>query len=281
MKLALGTVQLGLDYGVSNKAGKVNINSAQALLTYAYENNITTLDTAAAYGNSEEVLGLLANKHTQIITKINPCESTLRNTQDILKNSLTKLNRSQVYAVLLHNADILLHPDSHYLLKQLEIEKNNGTVNKIGVSLYHPSQVSLFKIFKPDIVQIPLNILDQRFLENNLLASIQAQEIEVHVRSAFLQGLLLLEPHQRSNYFNQFKALMKFDGLIKELSVTRLEACLQFLKSIESIDKIVVGCCSAKELSEIISAFNAHTPINGLNFACFDEQLIVPSNWPK
>ncbi|OUL58576.1 aldo/keto reductase [Pseudoalteromonas ulvae] len=281
MKLALGTVQLGLDYGISNKQGQVDLLAAQQLLSFAYEQGIRFLDTAAAYGNSQQILGEFAHQKSHIITKINPDESSLTDITNALDECFNQLNRTHIYAVMLHNADRLNHPNSRSALKQLEAEKRNGRVQKIGLSLYHPDQVKLFDVFTPDIIQIPLSIIDQRFLANGLLDKLQTQGIEIHVRSAFLQGLLLLEPSKRPSYFKQFSALNRFDKFIESTSASRLSVCLNFFKSLPAIAKIVVGCCSKDELSEIIAAYQAPIALNGLNFACDDQALIVPSNWPK
>lgn len=281
MKLALGTVQFGLNYGVSNTLGVVSTKAVTQLLNQAELLSIDMLDTAAMYGNSEVVLGQLTDKRFDIITKLTVDTGSVVNLSQLLKESLSKLQRSSIYGVMLHNAEVLKSLQACEIASQISELKAQGLVQKIGMSLYFPEQTKLFEILKPDIVQIPLNVLDQRFLQNNLLSQMKEQGIEIHVRSAFLQGLLLMSPESRSHYFSQFSELNAFDNFVDSATHSRLEICLSFLKSIDEIDRVVVGCCSASELAQIHTAW--HTKINTSfhQLACTNNSLIIPSNWPN
>ncbi|MFP3426196.1 MULTISPECIES: aldo/keto reductase [Pseudoalteromonas] len=279
MKLALGTVQFGLDYGVSNSRGVVPSKIVTKLLKQAELLSINMLDTAAMYGTSEAVLGQLTNKYFDIITKLAIDTDSVINVSQSLKESLSKLQRSSIYGVLLHNADVLKSSQADEIASQLVELKDQGLVQKIGMSLYFPEQVKLFEIIKPDIIQIPLNVLDQRFLQDGLLTQMKEQGIEIHVRSAFLQGLLLMSPDSRSHYFSQFNELNAFDKFVNSVSYSRLEICLSFLKSIDEIDRVVVGCCSASELAQIHTAWHTKANISYHQLACTNNSLIIPSNW--
>jgi hypothetical protein len=281
MKLALGTVQFGLDYGISNSKGVVSNKTASRLLEQAELMSIDILDTAAMYGKSEEVLGQLTNKRFKIVTKLAIDTDSIIYVSQSLKESLSKLQRSSIYGVLLHNADVLKSPQADEIASQLAELKAQGLVQKIGMSLYFPEQVKLFEIIKPDIIQIPLNVLDQRFLQDGLLTQMKEQGIEIHVRSAFLQGLLLMSPESRSDYFSQFSELNVFDSFVDSVSHSRLEICLSFLKSIDEIDRVVVGCCSASELAQIHKAWHTKVNISYHRLACTKNSLIIPSNWPR
>lgn len=279
MELVLGTVQLGLDYGVSNQKGQVTQNEAKNLLAYAHSIGINTLDTAALYGNSEQVLGQFANPEMAIITKFKaaPGEDLFNQ----LKTSLAHLKRHAIQGVLLHDADILASKENHHVIEQLNEMKAQKRVKKIGVSLYHPKQAELFNHFTPDIIQIPFNMLDRRFNDNQLLTHLKKQNIEIHARSVFLQGLLLLPPSHRPTYFEQFDILKEFDDLVENSNYSRLETCLGFMKSITEIDKLVVGCCNMNELQQIHRGFNHVKKIHNDTLNCSDQQLIIPSNWPN
>ncbi|KPV91360.1 Aldo/keto reductase family protein [Pseudoalteromonas sp. P1-30] len=280
MKLALGTVQFGLDYGISNSKGVVSNKTASRLLEQAELMSINILDTAAMYGKSEEVLGQLTNKRFKIVTKLAIDTGSIINVSQSLKESLSKLQRPSIYGLLLHNADVLKSSLADEITFQLAELKAQELVQKIGMSLYFPEQIKLFEILKPDIIQIPLNVLDQRFLQDGLLTKMKEQGIEIHVRSAFLQGLLLMSPKSRSDYFSQFNELNAFDKFVNSVSYSRLEICLDFLKSIDEIDRVVVGCCSASELAQINKAWHTKVNVSYRQLACTNNSLIIPSNWP-
>lgn len=280
MKLALGTAQFGLDYGISNSKGVVSNKAISRLLEQAEIMSIDILDTAAMYGKSEEVLGQLTNKRFKIVTKLAVDTNSIVNLSQLLKVSLSKLQSSSLYGVLLHNANVLNSSKAFEIAAQLTELKARGLVHKIGMSLYFPEQIKLFEILKPDIVQIPLNALDQRFLRDGSLTKMKEQGIEIHVRSAFLQGLLLMSPKSRSHYFSQFNELNAFDNFVNSLSHSRLEICLGFLKSIDEIDRVVVGCCSASELAQIHTAWHTKVNVSYQQLACTNNSLIIPSNWP-
>jgi aryl-alcohol dehydrogenase-like predicted oxidoreductase len=242
--------------------------------------SIDILDTAAMYGKSEEVLGQLTNKRFKIVTKLAVDTNSIVNLSQLLKVSLSKLQSSSLYGVLLHNANVLNSSKAFEIAAQLTELKARGLVHKIGMSLYFPEQIKLFEILKPDIVQIPLNVLDQRFLRDGSLTKMKEQGIEIHVRSAFLQGLLLMSPKLRSHYFSQFNELNAFDNFVNSLSHSRLEICLDFLKSIDEIDRVIVGCCSASELAQIHTAWHTKVNVSYHQLACTNNSLIIPSNWP-
>lgn len=281
MKLALGTVQFGLDYGVSNSQGVVSSKIVSQLLKQAELMSIDMLDTAAMYGNSEAVLGQLTNRRFNIITKLAVDTNAVINLSQLLKGSLSRLQRSSLYGVMLHNAEVLKSSQAYEIATQLAELKALGLVKKIGMSLYFPEQTKLFEIIEPDIIQIPLNVLDQRFLQNGLLTQMKEQGIEIHVRSAFLQGLLLMSPESRSHYFSTFRELSTFDNFVDSVPHSRLEICLNFLKSIDEIDQIVVGCCSVSELAQIHTAWHTIISTSYHQLACTNNSLIIPSNWPN
>lgn len=281
MKLALGTAQFGFEYGVSNNSGQVSFDEAAQLLRQAEHFNISILDTAAVYGNSETTLGQLANSNFKLITKLAIDTRSPVNIGSLFEESLSKLQRKSIYGVLLHDAEALNSSYSRYIASQIRTLKVSGLVKKVGISLYHPEQTKFFDILQPDIVQIPLNLLDQRFLQNGLLSQLKAQGIEIHVRSAFLQGLLLMQPETRSTYFSQFNELKTLDQLFKISHYNRLEICLNFLKSISEIHHVVVGCCSASELVQIHTAWHKDFDASYHHLSSINNALIIPNNWPK
>lgn len=285
MQLALGTVQFGLNYGISNEQGQVCPEEISNILTLAIENNINVLDTAASYGESETVLGKNnLSRHFNFISKIPALNNTETNIAQYVEASLTRLQVSQLETVLFHQVDDIINsPFSSERFKALSEQKLRGKVNKIGVSVYNPQQLEYcVKHYKIDIVQLPLNCLDQRFIQNNWLKKLADSGIEVHCRSLFLQGLLLMPLSQLNNYFSPFfQIIKKFSDTAQKFNISPLTLALAIACQQKTIDKIVLGCCDARQLNEIISAYHIASDFKeDLSFlACEDENLLIPSNW--
>lgn len=285
-RLALGTVQFGTTYGIANSSGKPSPEEARRLLQLAESVGIDTLDTAAAYGDSEATLGAIGVAGWNVVTKIPPlpgnCADPRHWLQDQLRASLARLRLSHVQGVLLHNPDDLLGPYGAELALGLQDVKAEGLARKTGYSIYSPDSLKYYmQVSRPDLVQAPLNVLDQRLLQDGWLDRLTDEEVEVHVRSVFLQGLLLLPPHQRPASFmrwNQF--LDRWDRFVEETaSGNRLAAALGFVKHIAGISKIVLGFDKAQHLEGVLLAYRDAGPADASSLACTDALLIEPRNW--
>jgi aryl-alcohol dehydrogenase-like predicted oxidoreductase len=258
MKLCLGTVQFGMKYGISNKTGKVKYEEVEKILDFCNEKGICTIDTANAYGESESILGNFDLNDYNIITKIT-CS-------DQIEKSLEKLKLSSLYGILIHNENLVGDNWSKLLYY-----KSKGIVKKIGVSVYSPDKLlSIIDNYSIDIVQLPLNILDQRFLF--LLKRIKKAKIEIHARSIFLQGLLLMNYSQIPDYFSQIKPILS------KIPKDKLGFTLNFVKNIDEIDRIVIGVTSKKELEGIYTAYQKKT-FDYSEYSINDENMINPSFW--
>jgi aryl-alcohol dehydrogenase-like predicted oxidoreductase len=285
MKLALGTVQFGLDYGVSNTQGQVCPEDVNKILTLANQKYINTLDTAPAYGNSEEILGKIKlTEQFNIVSKIPSLNESDIDVEKYIKTSLRQLNIKKLAAVLFHQVDdIISSPFAQERFNSLIKIKEQEKTTKIGISVYTPEQLEFcIKHYPIDIVQLPLNCIDQRFISSGWLNKLADKEIEVHCRSIFLQGLLLMSPERLPNYFSPFKKYFQnFVDTAKQLKVSPLSLALAIGHQHKNIDKMVVGCCNAKQLLEIISANVVAKEINEdlSSLACKNENLIIPSNW--
>jgi aryl-alcohol dehydrogenase-like predicted oxidoreductase len=282
--LILGTAQLGLNYGISNSTGQPSIDQAREILEIAHFHGVKILDTAFAYGASENVLGELNKNRFEIISKL-PDLSKIEFTEDYkeisncLQRTLENTKQKQLHAYLLHTIDNL-NFNGESLWRKLQEFKDQGITKKIGYSLYSPEQLdTYFDQYKPDIVQIPMNILDREFQKSGWLKRLKDNGVEIHVRSVFLQGLLLMRYEEQIVKFPQYKNT--WDLLKNELSLfegSSLDYCLGFIKGVEEVDEIVIGANSARELKEIMASqamFNS-APIE---LASSDEKLIYPSNW--
>ncbi|MFH1686494.1 MAG: aldo/keto reductase [bacterium] len=289
-RLGLGTVQFGLDYGVANKSGRVNVDEAARIVEAASRSGLQVLDTAYSYGSSEQVLGTLLHPdhRFRIITKTVTCRGPIVTAahgiqiQLAFRQSLKRLNQSSVYGLLVHDADDLLKPGSHHIVAALRQLQSEELVEKIGFSAYTSDQVDrIIEYFHPDIVQIPLNVLDQRLVQSGTLTRLRHRGVEIHARSIFLQGLLLMDPNDLDPYFAPVRGhLMRIGDIIGQTRMQRLSAALRFVFDQETIDMAVVGVCSQRELLEVIDALVA--PSKAIPFgemALNDPKYVDPRNW--
>ncbi len=263
MKLGLGTVQFGCDYGISNTKGQVSLKEVERILEIAITNNIDILDTAQGYGDAEKVLSNFDLTPFKIITKMSAKQE--------LETSLESLKCEKVYALMFHNEneinDISWDKFTHY--------KKQNLATKVGISVYTPEKLlEIIDKYPIDIVQLPLNIVDQRF--KDILPILKAKNIEIHTRSAFLQGLLLMDIQNISDYFEPIR------GQLKKVPEPRMAHLLNFLKQIKEVDNIIVGCTSQEELDYICVMYNTFVEnIEYIGLQVDDIKLINPSLWNK
>jgi aryl-alcohol dehydrogenase-like predicted oxidoreductase len=282
-KLALGTVQFGLDYGITNSKGQVQIEEVKSILEYAKENNINILDTAASYGNSEEVLGNVSIDDFEVITKTIPLKNGANEVIKRFQQSLIYLNKFSVNGLLIHNINEIEHKSFDALFNKLNELKNKGLIKKIGFSAYTPEQVDfLLKKFDFDLIQVPFNILDDRLMQGGQLKVLNNKGIEVHVRSIFLQGLLLMSKQNRPRKFKRWDTLWKiWHEWLNDNQITALEAAIRHAISIPKIHKVLVGVETKKQLKDIVIASNGYLPKIPSELYSNDVNLLNPSNWNR
>jgi aryl-alcohol dehydrogenase-like predicted oxidoreductase len=279
-KLSLGTVQFGLDYGVTNQNGQVTIDTARNILNIAKQNNIRTLDTASLYGNSEQVLGEIGINDCRVITKTTFLKNDINEVIDNFYKSLEKLNRDKVEGLLIHNIGDIENHQFDTLFSKLSELKKEGLVEKIGFSTYTPEQIDfLLNAFDFDLIQVPFNVFDNRLIIGGQLKKLKSKDIEVHARSVFLQGLLLDFDSLGGYFSNWEKKFDDYQKMVKDSGLSLLEYALNFSLNVEEIDKVLVGVNNKKQLIEIVEA--SHKKINNvlLPFAINDLNLINPSLW--
>jgi aryl-alcohol dehydrogenase-like predicted oxidoreductase len=286
-KIALGTVQFGINYGVNSVAGQVNPEEVKEILSYAHSANIDILDTAPAYGDSEKILGRMNISNFKVVTKTRHFDSIEINNNDVkllnndFHHSLKHLKQDSVYGVLVHNADDLLKPGSEKLFDQLQELKQAEKIVKIGVSVYDHNQLqSILDNFDMDLVQLPFNILDRRMIDSGMLAKLREKDIEVHARSIFLQGLLLMFERNRPSKFKRWSVLWKiWHEWLNDNQITALEATIRYAVSIPEISKVLVGVDTQDQLKEIIVASDGVLPNIPTELFTNDADLLNPSNW--
>lgn len=289
-KLALGTVQWGMRYGIAGR-GQPQPAEIGAILDTARAAGVSVLDTAHAYGTAERVIGSLpAAAAFAIVTKTLPLRQPVIDdagrgaVADALEESLTRLQRQSVYAVLVHDAGDLLARGADRLWKALEAFRAAGKARRIGVSVYNPEQCrAVAAAFPVEVIQLPLNIYDQRFLQTGVLADLKARGVEVHTRSAFLQGLLMMRPGELPAHFDAIRGRhAAFHDRCVANGVTPLAAALQFCLQQPLIDRVVVGCETKQQFEEIGSAARSEAPAMVYSdLAVTDPNIVEPSRWPK
>lgn len=285
MKLALGTVQFGLDYGISNAAGQVAQADAAHILALARTAGLDTLDTAVAYGNSEQVLGQIGVEAWRVVSKLpaipQACVGVEAWVLEQTQASLARLGVNRLHGLLLHRPDQLLEKNGQACLAALKALKAQGLVQKIGVSVYGPEELErLFALEHFDMVQAPLNILDQRLVSSGWAARLKKAGVELHTRSAFLQGLLLSPAQQAGEKFSRWRPVWRaWADWLAQTGLTPLQACLAYTLSIDDVERVVVGVDSVKHLQEILDASSAKLPSLPDWPEPLDPMLINPARW--
>lgn len=295
LKLGLGTVQWGTDYGIANRVGMAGVDTVSGILRLAKAAEVPILDTAAVYGAAEDVLGVqgAAALGFDIVTKTLPFRelevSTTVAVQRVRERfllSMEKLNVSSVYGLLVHHSTDLLGPEGEHLWKSLSDIRREGFARKIGCSLYNPEDLmEIMQRYDIDLIQVPLNVYDQRFLSSGVLAAAKARNIEIHTRSVFLQGLLLMEEADLPPFFDAIRAHQgRFHRECCDAGKSPLQAALEFVIQCGLVDKAIVGCESIAQCREILAV--AKTAQNGTErvntfseLALEDEIYINPGRW--
>jgi aryl-alcohol dehydrogenase-like predicted oxidoreductase len=291
VKLGLGTVRFGLNYGIGNGRGKSSPPEVREILDFAATSGIAMLDTAAGYGDSEDVLGatLPANHEFQIVTKT-PVFTGCRNGEEVadelkqaLLTSLAKLRKPALYGLLIHHAGDLLAENGERLFAEMQACKDAGLVIKIGVSGYTAVEIEdVLARFPLDLVQLPINVLDQSAIADGRLAAFKRQGLEIHARSVFLQGLLLMPPTEVPAYFDPIRPLLlRYRAAVSEAGLSAVEAAVAFIKTIEEVDCLVVGVSSRSELAEIVAAFGEQreAPFDFSSYAVAEPRFVNPTLW--
>jgi aryl-alcohol dehydrogenase-like predicted oxidoreductase len=289
--LILGGAQFGMPYGVTNRRGQVLESDVRAILARARRGQLNLVDTAAAYGTSEQVLGrvLVDFPDFGIISKLPAFggdsidDADITNLQGSVLRSLEALRRGKLEALLIHACADLFKPGGQRLVEFLQGLRSIGVASRIGVSVYEANEIDrILKMFTPDIVQMPVNLFDQRLVRSGHIGRLRAAGVEIHGRSAFLQGVLLADaadlPEHFSRFSDSFGAYSRFLG---DNKLSRLAACLGFVLRQGGVDKAVVGVTTVEELDEMMDALSSRVTLPSMvGLACGDADLIDPRRWP-
>jgi len=296
-RLCLGTVQFGLEYGVNNKTGKPAPDEVFAMLDYALEQGIEYIDTAAAYGNAEELLGEYFSSRKipqdlKVISKLMPNliaddgrDAELQVVKEIEK-SLKKLQLNSLEGYLLHTPANFYTPG---IMRGLKQAKDLGLIKNLGVSIYETQHaLDVVNSGLVDYIQVPYNIFDQRLEKNDFFNLARANGVMVFGRAPFLQGLLFMQPSEVPEHLARASHyLLEYEEIIARYNLVRAEANLLFSAQNPGIDRVVFGVDNMTQLQEditVLTAMSADTSCREelkQNFINMEKEIIFPSLWAK
>jgi len=292
-RLALGTVQFGLPYGYGNPGQAVSRAEAARILALAWKRGVDMLDTAVDYGEAESAIGAGKPEEAcfKIVSKV-PRIGQDRIAADDLKKiraaalaSIKRLKVEYLDALLVHHAPDLLAPDGAKIFEALQALRSEGLVRRLGVSIYEPDILKrVLDLYPIEVVQLPLNLLDQRFARDGL-RELAHRGIEVHARSVFLQGVLLADPDRLPPRFEAARSRLSFlRSQAQSMEVAVQTVALGYVASQKEIARIVIGVQSADELQANLAAFAAIPPHLAIDFSAYgidDPEVIDPRRWTR
>jgi len=283
-RIVIGTANFNQKYGLTKSSVK-KISSDKKLLNYINK-NVQYIDTADSYKLSKNIIKKLRFKEKKIITKYKlPYKKTslfVKNFKKKVTKDLNAFGVKKLEAVLFHNVNDLNNYQGMKLLQILKSLKNEKKIKKIGVSIYTLKDADMaLKIFTPDIIQLPLNLFNQEFIESKYIDLFKKKKITVQVRSIFLQGLLLknLNDLKKINLNKKlFKNIKKFNDWCINKKVTRLQACIHFIKNLKIADLITIGFENEENLKEIKAVMKKNLKIKFLKLN-INEKILDPRKW--
>jgi len=295
-ELCLGTAQLGMEYGINNKVGKLQKESVFEILDTAIENNIRVWDTASIYGEAEELLGEYLFEHSEEADRIRIISKQCQSVDGLdhkavekcirgeFQQSLGRLHRKFLDGYLLHSYREIDNPDTISILQELKAERK---VRAIGVSVYEIEEAQrAIEIGSIDYLQMPCSVFDQRGLTSGVFQQAKEKGITVFTRSAFLQGLLMMEEDELPEYIAGVKQhIRKFKQLLLRYGIDRKHAILKYVLAQNLIDYMVFGVESREQLLEIVKEISTESLPDMLMKEikdCFKDistDLILPINW--
>lgn len=284
-RLVLGTAQLGTRYGVANEGSSIGLDSARDLINAARSFGLATLETSTSYKASVGYLSQLDVSDFEVIAKVGRqtygTGKLLGLKLDEEFRLLRRTLRREIATLLIHNAGLLIQEGGDTICAALLDLKAKGDVKEIGVSLYSPEEMERIPcLAQLDVLQAPLNLFDSRFVQDSVVEQFVANNLDLHVRSIFLQGLLLMSETQRPAYFGRWSATFKeLEEFARDHDTSMLAVCLQFALNQAGAKKIIVGMDSADQLRELLEAPRSNLPRELTPYSGLDEELIDPRKW--
>jgi aryl-alcohol dehydrogenase-like predicted oxidoreductase len=291
-RLGLGTVQFGEAYGVSNRAGCPTEREVAAIVAHAVAAGVGYIDTAPAYGDAEILIGrhLERVNTVRIVTKIPALKDETIEARhrkyilETLATSLEHLKAGAVHGLLVHQPHDLAKPGWQHLVEAMAEAKALGWTSRIGASVYNAEQLALVESrFRPELVQLPLNVLDRRPIVLGTLARLNASGVEIHARSVFLQGLLLMEAAELPEFFAPVRhSIADVREKWSQRGLSALTGCLTFASRQPEVDAVIVGVNRLKEFEQIEAAVTSSIAEDvDIDIGQeIDPEYLDPSRWP-
>lgn len=282
-KIILGTANFGMNYGINNSKGQLEEREVFRLLDIAWYAGIRMLDTAPGYGATEEVIGrYIKNSPEKTWRLISKCHPSMSDVEKQIENTRKKTGITPG-VVLVHSGGV--HEARHHFQTLVRLKKE-GVVPKIGISIYQPDDMrNVLAMGQPDIIQVPLSILDTRLYRSGFLYQLKSMGIEVHARSVFLQGLLSFSKAKINDKFPQVSTCFeRLTEVAKKQGLSLATYSLAWVNSLNSVDKIVIGVDTGVDLMSNVAQVKAGSKTIEFDEALalkFDDELVLnPNYWP-
>ncbi len=294
-RMTLGAVQLGMPYGIANRQGQPDDTETDAILDRADRGGVTVIDTARAYGNSEPRIGRWraerGRSDIRLVTKVPPLPAGSPHERRIalyehLSASKAALQVKCLDLVLVHRETDLLDPA---IVDSFQQAVADGKIAAFGASLYHPQNgLELLEKVPLAAIQLPASLVDDRFQRAGVFAAAQERSVVVFVRSAFLQGALLMEPESLPPHL---MGLREPINMVRDFAQRQQRPLIEILvlavRDIPGATSVVIGVERAQQLDACLAAINA-SPIDPAalvllrqRIGCIPEAAVDPSTWPR
>lgn len=295
MKLCLGTVQFGMDYGIQGQK-RPSETLVDEMLAYAFNHGINCLDTASLYGNAEKVIGNFIKKYRKKYDKIQMISKMPSHSLEAVsdkvwsdtmlyhaEHSITTLGIDKLYAYLFHHAGYIFEEKA---VEALASVTTKGLAEKIGVSVYSPEEaMKALEYHEIKVIQIPYNVFDQRLDQCGFFQKAKKTGVEIYARSTLLQGMVMMNPDMLPEKMS-FAAdyLRRFLNICSEYNIPPLQAAVGYVSASPYIDYMVFGADNKKQLAEYISIWDLGMPeemVYDLKsaFETVEEKLVNPVFW--
>ena len=277
-KLIIGSANFTQKYGVD--LVKINHKENEKIIKLAKKKGINEIDTAETYLKDHSILNNI-DKKFKFSTKVIPDKKwlSLDFCQEKLKNHFKYLNNNMIETLLFHDIKVLLTKDGKKIFDNLDLLKKRKYFKKIGLSIYETNNLNFVTSkFNFDVIQCPYNILDNRIISSGWFDKLKAKGIEIHVRSIFLQGLLVNKSLYKKQYFNKWKNFfIQWFAYLKKNNISPIDYCLSDVLN-KDFDKIIIGINNSKNLKQILN-FKFINKKKMINLNISDKKLIDPRKW--
>lgn len=277
-KFVIGSANFTQKYGADLK--QINNIEIRKILKIAKKNNISKIDTAESYIKNKNVFNSIDKKFT-FFSKIKPNSKweSLKYCQKKIEKHFQIFNNCKFETLLIHDIKILFTKSGQKIFKNLEKLKERKHFKKIGISIYDTKSLDyLIYKYKFDVVQCPYNIFDRRIITSGWFEKLKKKKIEIHVRSIFLQGLIVNQNIYRKKYFKKWERLfVDWFKYLKTNKISPIDYCMNDLLNY-NFDKVIIGINSSKNLKDVLN-FKIIEKNKMINFKINDKKLIDPRNW--